>query len=587
MAEGLRVTCPGMLDASPGPVLLTPSGSGGPAPGGNHLLSWFLIFLSCAAGLAAAAYLRNQTWDDSAITLGYARTLAQTGRVSFGRYGEVVEGSSSFLWMLICAGIAHATKTPEGLLRAAQGVCAVLYVVNVVMTYLLARRVVALGAGAVAAAVVTALSAVCVASVADAMENHLFLALHLLLVLLTGAWSAGSVTRARSAVISLVLVLLFTCRPEGGITFLVWAVVTAALSARGGAELPQRWMLATAPAAVVSVLFLLWRQDTFGTWVPNTVHAKMWPPYVKEGAARAVSAGRAAALFALAAAAWCVPAAIGRGALSRLGCGAGEAARAWPLPAALLGAYCVYHVYIGQQFGTDNRTFIAVFPFAIVLGSATLQQRCVRPGVVRVVAAVIVFAAVQGLFAWRYASNAVTVERVRSLVAPGFAFAEAFGATPPCVALPDTGASLLFYGDRARIIDTALLNHARAARRGWGEFGRMLDEGFRPDVIETHVSWTRLAGFDRHAVILDRYVKVSIEDRFYLVEKDVLERAQDDGGGAWVVRPAATLSEEERARILGRRFTTFTGDATGVALDWAFDIRRVESGSEAGAMSDR
>lgn len=574
-----------MFDASPGPVLLTPSGSGGSTPGRNPPLSWVLIFLSCAAGLAAAAYLRNQTWDDSAITLGYARTLALTGKISFGRYGEVVEGSSSFLWMQICAGIARAMKTPEGLLHAAQGVCAVLYVVNVVMTYLLARRVLALGA--VVAAVVTALSAVCVVSVADAMENHLFLSLHLLLVLLTGAWSAGSVTRARSAVISLVLVLLFACRSEGGITFLVWAVVTAALSTCGGAELPRRWMLATAPAAVVSVLFLLWRQDTFGTWVPNTVHAKMWPPYMKEGAARAISAGRAVAWFALASAAWCVPAAIGRGALSRLGRGAGEAARACPLPAALLGAYCVYHVYIGRQFGTDNRTFIAVFPFAIVLGCVTLQRMRVRPGAVRVSAAVIVFAAAQGLFAWRYASNAVTVERVRSLVSPGFAFAEAFGAKPPCVALPDCGASLLFYGERARIIDTALLNHATAARRGWGEFGRMLDEGFRPDVIETHVSWTRLAGFDRHAVILDRYVKVSIEDRFYLVEKDVLARAQDDGGGAWVVQPAATLSEEERARILGRRFTTFTGDATGVALDWSFDIRRVGSGTEAGVTSDR
>lgn len=576
-----------MSDASPGPVLLTPSGSGGSAPGRNHPPSRVFIFLSCAAGLVAAACLRNQTWDDSAITLGYARTLADTGRISFGRYGEVVEGSSSFLWMLICAGLARATKTPEGLLRAAQGVCAALYVVNVVMTYVLARRVLISGASAVAAAVLTALSAVCVASVADAMENHLFLALHLLLVLLTGRWAAGSVTRARSAVISLVLVLLFACRPEGGITLLVWAVVTAASSARGGAELPRRWMLATAPAAVASVLFLLWRHDVFGTWVPNTVHAKTWPPYLKEGAARAVSAGRAAALFALAAAAWCIPAAIGRGALSRLGRGAGEAARVCPLPAALLGAYCVYHVYIGQQFGTDNRTFIAVFPFAIVLGCATLQRMRVRPGAVRVASAAIMFAAAQGFFMWRYASNAVTVERVRSLVAPGFAFAEAFGATPPCVALPDTGASLLFHGDEARIIDTALLNHATAVRRGWGEFGRMLDEGFRPDVIETHAPWTRLAGFDRHAVILDRYVKVSVEDRFYLVEKDVLVRAQAESGGAWVVRPAATLSEEERARILGRRFTTFTGDATGVALDWAFDIRRVGSGSEAGVTSDR
>ena len=65
------------------------------------LLAWFYAVIVFQIVFAFTQW--GRTWDDSAITLGFARTFALTGRIEPTPGSGIVEGYSTTLWMLLMA----------------------------------------------------------------------------------------------------------------------------------------------------------------------------------------------------------------------------------------------------------------------------------------------------------------------------------------------------------------------------------------------------------------------------------------------------------------------------------------------------
>jgi len=62
-----------------------------------------VVLVQCAVLLAVCLYIGDNGWDDGAITLAFARTLAGHGRVALTPRSEAVEGFSSVSWLLLNA----------------------------------------------------------------------------------------------------------------------------------------------------------------------------------------------------------------------------------------------------------------------------------------------------------------------------------------------------------------------------------------------------------------------------------------------------------------------------------------------------
>lgn len=74
------------------------------------------------------------TWDDSAITLGFSRTLASTGQIEPIPGSGIVEGYSTTLWMLLMAAAAKVISSPVALLAFAKISTLVLNLINILLT---------------------------------------------------------------------------------------------------------------------------------------------------------------------------------------------------------------------------------------------------------------------------------------------------------------------------------------------------------------------------------------------------------------------------------------------------------------------
>lgn len=517
----------------------------------------------------------------AAITLGYARTFVETGALQFGRFGARVEGFSSFLWMLCCSGLACLCRSPERLLAEAKGLCGALYVLNCVILYRLSGR----GLSERGRRLVTARfawSAVSVASVTDGMENHLFVLLHLLVALQMARARESGVSWLRAGSLGVTLGMLLMCRPEGVLTLGAWGL--AGYWERRSVGSGSGWRLCAAGigAAGIGAVFLLWRWWYFGAILPNSVAAKLWFPYSARLASIPWRAVLALTLFAVPTVGWALPS-MGRGGFRAVRVGWGESWDRDRFGLTCVGAFMLYHVYTGCHMGTVNRTFVAVVPFALLGVVRALESSgSLRPrGAAGAYLAT--FLALQVPFFWGYVGSGNTVGRVRDLVGPGMAFALRYGTSPPEVALPDVGASLLWWGQEIRLVDMALLNHPAAVAGGFAVVGSSLFEGGGPDVIETHEPWTTLCGIAGQPRLAEAYVKVTVDERFYLVHRRCVERMMEARDDDLRVSVVEALDAETRGSILRRRFTDFVGDGTGVGWPWRYAIRSARGFLETGS----
>jgi arabinofuranosyltransferase len=228
------------------------------------------LLVAFAVGVGLLFTAQASHWalmaDDAFISFRYADHLVERGELAYN-VAERVEGYSNLLWVLLLAGFSAIGVAPT---RAAPLLGYVFGLATLGTVYWSARNVLGCSRAATFAALAWLATSISWSfwSVAG-MESALFS------LLLLGLWAAGwseQASRFHGALwVALLCGLLALTRPEGAAGVLL---VPAVLGVRP--RLRRRlWLGATLCALTLVLALLGWRWLYYGTWLPNSVHAKV------------------------------------------------------------------------------------------------------------------------------------------------------------------------------------------------------------------------------------------------------------------------------------------------------------------------
>lgn len=235
--------------------------------------------------------------DDGNIFLNYAHHLAHGDGFVFNTNGEHVEGFTSFLWVIICAGAYLVTANPELLL-----ICFSLLLTTLVFTniYRAIYKDVAILYPSFSkyffwlytAFIITIGPSFIAWSVLSLMENALWnFTFSLLLILVLSTVEAGTISFKRKSALIISGCLLSLIRPEALAWNLVFTVILAYTFIQNRRKLffPLLYFVSF---AVIEICLTLFRLHYFGYRFPNTYYAKISPDRLynlTEGAKYALS----------------------------------------------------------------------------------------------------------------------------------------------------------------------------------------------------------------------------------------------------------------------------------------------------------
>ncbi len=305
---------------------------------------------------------------------------------------------------------------------------------------------------------------------------------------------------------ALATIVFLTARFEAALYF---AVFLGPLLTRG------RWRTFLLMAAFGLAVFAAeegWRWVRFADWLPNTVRAKMWPPYSGGGLSDAILS-RAAALFEPTVAALPLLAI-----LAVLGIVRGGGGIRWTPPSAIsplwiiaapIAAVELFGLVGGRNaYGALGRMQLLALPFVLITAGLAFDALTPDlPGLRRRL--ILILAAALSIETSAFISAQPTLTALRTPRPLG----DDLGVTPanyritgsvaddlrrrlelPRIVFmtPDIGGAALCC-DNLRIVDLGMLANRRLARSGYSAIAEVL-AAERPDVVEAHEVWARSSG---------------------------------------------------------------------------------------------
>ena len=493
----------------------------------------FAILVIATLHVCAALRFAGATWDDSAITLGFARSFALTGEIRPTPLSDRVEGYSTPLWMLINAAAYAVLRDPGSLLAFAKVASLDLNLASFVLLFALLRRwcepllAVLLTAGFAA-------QPIAFYETVNGMEHPLFLFL-----MLASFW--GYVQREKPGRYLAFLIsstLLVAIRWEAA-----WFLVPFALLTLAEGGLRRLLALEHVLWAFVFAGLSIFRRIYFGDWLPNTIIAKANPPYSRPEIIDRILSGASAvadlaAIILPYAALLLVFYAARQLDPSRRPPLRHDVAVAVPAVFRSRGAACamliilaaiILSAAVGRNWGPQARLAYPALPFAFILAALPLQtllsaapRITARAGYAGLAALAILGAA--GAYRQLGHDHApvyqpdVTVANVARIVAPLETLRGKAGLETISIASPDMG-GLLLYGDRVRVIDIAMLCNRDLARSGLAGLHDVVFRREKPDVIQAHEVWSQpLQAID---AFFDSYVPVFVGGIRFFLRRDL------------------------------------------------------------------
>ncbi|MCX6469600.1 MAG: hypothetical protein NTW76_09830 [Corynebacteriales bacterium] len=490
----------------------------------------WIVGVVFAVHLGIALVVRTHGWDDGSITLAFARTFADHGRIALTEHSEQVEGFSSLAWFgwltlvdlvipLGFTGFVLASQISAAV--AAAITAAVLY--RVLLEVAPHRRTVAVIAAC------TLVFGLFLNETANGMEMTLLTAVAVVMV--------RALQTRRSATLYLGATLVAFIRLEATGYVVIGALTLWALNRGAAVTAAKLAAAAVAGAAVTTAVRVL----VFGALVPNTITAKKSPPYTPADLGAQISGRQFVVVEFIAVFA---PALVllvfslvvtGR---SRVRDGL-RIDRTDGAAAAFAVGYVVgvvlVNIGLGRNLGYFGRMELSAAPLAVFLVVRAAPDAWITlRGNVRTVVVVVVTLVLSLLTidtSWVRAvadpdaRPSVTPERYRDAGQAFDDFGKAAGLRVVSVFTPDVGGSSLCCRD-LRILDLALLANAELADRGYGYTGAYLEKT-RPDLIETHAPWTDASRILDSAVFRDQYRPVSVNGFAFYARDDLVEKVAD------------------------------------------------------------
>lgn len=329
---------------------------------------WVLVIttvLLARVGTWYAGLYHHNVIDDAYISFQYAKNLT-LGRGLVFNPGELVEGYTNFLWVILLAPVFVAARALHvDPTRAAIGLNLLIAMGSLSLIYFVGRRILIRGwFGVAAALVLCTLDNGFQGYAISGLENHL-VALCMLAAML--AWSAKS---ARGWLWTGTWLGLATlARPDAGLFTVAFAIATAVELGTGPAgperrRRARRAGLALLVWAALTGTWFVWRWSYYGTLLPNTFYLKVGSSFdaVDRGwhYTRSFLEDRyyvpVAALIALR---WA----------SRPGV-------RWLL--SFVALHVAWIVYVGGDFYTGHRFYVAMLPAVYLLAGLSADELLAR-----------------------------------------------------------------------------------------------------------------------------------------------------------------------------------------------------------------
>jgi hypothetical protein len=515
-------------------------------------------------------------WDDGAITLAYARTLAESGRFALTPLSAVSEGSSSLLFTFLLTGLLWLL--PLGFYSAITLSQLVSLAFLLASALLLSFRMRRTGAGWLVIGLFLLLP-MNTAEVINGMEMTAFGFLLLLYCDLLGRGSRGSL-----AVLPLLLLIRFEAAfyLVIALTIARWFEDRAAIRRKLGLDLA---------ASIAGFLFLTGgRLVVFGTWLPNTVWAKMQVPYSQGGLSGIGQKFMGGAEFLLVLSPLVVAVA-SLAFVSRPGV-RGRDVRLW-----LVLGFLLFAIINGSNWGYAGRVQLGLVPVLLVLLIDQFDAPLGRWRLAPTAALSLLLAACLAVNAPLARANLNLLIDARSyremkahnLSPAGDYAADWYGVTPENYkltgeaalglaallglerlkfAVPDVGGLGLCCAG-IEVLDIGLLTNPELARHGFDGFEAWLT-GHRPDLIEIHGPWCVITGIHRSALFADHYLPVIYRSNLFWLRIDHHDRLRTLAGEAAMFREVGPTTQlryllaEDRAYLATRGISVVLEVAMGV-----------------------
>ena len=482
-----------------------------------------LVLIGLIVQVAIAFRFWAITWDDSAITLGFARTFALTGRIEPTPGSGIVEGYSTTLWMLLMAAAAKLLPSPSALLTFAKLSTLVLNLANI----LLIRRWLStwttetlanLTAGIVGCTLMFY-------ETINGMETPLILALVFVMLLLL-----PSRTRARRIAYIFAGSALLLTRWEAA-----WLLVPFLLAEYDHRDL-RRTLTPALSWAAVFVLSNLVRWHYFGQFLPNTIIAKQNPPYSLSSRRLALEQHLMEPLHILASmkvlllllAAFLLYRYFTASQQTRL---LQPLRESWQLRFTIL--FTLFALFlstaIGPNWGPPFRSFYPAWPFLIALllipvipnlRAATLSIATIALCLFTIGRAWARILPLRSEKAPVYMPR-ITVDRVAVAAPILTSLQQLTHHSVLTYAAPDMGAIML-YTTNVHVIDLGLLCDPVLARQGFRAIRPYVLRQRQPDVIEVHEVFTETTNLASYPEFLADYRPVYIRGIRFFLRRNVL-----------------------------------------------------------------
>jgi len=519
-----------------------------------------LLFLSYLLINLTGIYLTGAyAWDDGAITLAYSRTLAEEGIFALTKRSDIVEGTSSPLLVVLMALLHRVFAFDfDGFIRTSQLTAFAWVCLLLLLLYRNLRNVVPEPRERALIVLLLGTLPGFTAEVFNGMEMSLFA---LLLAAMTVSY------QARSRWTFLLIPLLLLCRFES-VFYLLFALSLLLLIEPE--ERRQASVLLGYVIAVFALLTLL-RWAYFDDVLPNTIWAKMNPPYSKGSNFLSILLWKWRGPEEFFSVQWFLL--LVSFALlflrdtwrSRL-----------DLKVLLVLSFAMFSLIVGGNAGYPGRMFLACWPLLVLITRDTFVESSALDrsiqwnyaqaslGITKEKLAFLVM--VSALLATHWSNVDVFKINLLTAATGGYygdrlpdrlnaaltetvtgeeqEFASWYGISPANFRItgtavdairsllevesikfmvPDVGGVGLCC-ENLDVIDSGLLSNRFLARNGWGKFDAQLRDEV-PDVIETHDDpWSRLSKIYESSFFRQNYTPIVVDNNLLWIHRRHVEK---------------------------------------------------------------
>jgi len=494
-----------------------------------------LLFVSVfAVHTAYAVLIGNNGWDDGSITVAFARTFADDGRIALTPVSEVVEGYSSPFWFLLLAATYFVAPLGfDGMILASQLWTGFFCAVGAVVLYLILRPLA--GRAALPISLAVFITGIFLNETANGMEMSALCAVALGIVYLLRNYTA-----ALPGLIALAAATPWVRFEAAG--YVIAGAVLLVVVSRDYRRAGALFLGVVASLAVLTAL----RLAIFDSIVANTIIAKRSEPYTMgESLVDRVSASKtvvkellyvlapAAVIAVLAIAGTRLPKFRGKAAVDTLTSRSVDPATGFAL--GYLAGAAAFNLAIGANWGYTGRMEMSMVAIAIVvvafcapIAIGSLQAPWRIGALVLALIALSAYGLERTPLEERFGASeqgAITPASYRETGEAIDSIRTSLGLDTIAAVTPDVGGSSLCCPN-IEILDLGLLANKELARDGYEGIGAYLEE-HRPDVIETHSVWSDASHMYDIEFFRETYSPVAVDDMWFYLRNDHLAAVQN------------------------------------------------------------